>query len=180
MFWWPTHPRHYFLFFSSPRMASTLACLWQTNWSNYAHERKALRVTDPVGDQRPTYRLQTPYRYGVPLTLLSVILYWLVSQSLFLARVASYDSIREEDKSEMKSTIGYSCIAIISVIIVALGILNGFPRYRSGMPLVGSCSAAISVACHASDSPVFAVSTHRNLNRSWNHSPLELSRNQAK
>ena len=48
---------------------------------------------------------------------------------------------------------GYSCIAIITVIIlgtivVALGILNGFRKYRPGMPLVGSCSAPISAACH--------------------------------
>lgn len=130
-------------------------CMLMANeWSDYAYERKALRVTDPVGDQRSTYRLQIPYRYGIPLTVLSVILHWLVSQSLFLARVASYDSKGEEDTSEMKSTIGYSCIAIISVIIVGaiivtLGILNGFRRYRPGIPLVGSCSAAISAACHA-------------------------------
>ena len=31
-----------------------------------------------------------------------------------------------------------------------------------------------------SDSPALAVSTHRNRDASWDHSPLELSRNQAK
>ena len=30
------------------------------------------------------------------------------------------------------------------------------------------------------DSPALAVSTHRNRDASWDHSPLELSRNQAK
>ena len=28
------------------------------------------------------------------------------------------------------------------------GIVNGFRRYDDGIPLVGSCSAAISAACH--------------------------------
>ena len=130
-------------------------CMLMANeWSDYAHERKALRVTDPVGNQRSTYRLQIPYKYGIPLTIVSGILHWLVSQSLFLARIASYDSYGEEDTDEMVSTMGYSCIAIITVIIVGtivvtLGILNGFRRYRPGMPIVGSCSAAISAACHA-------------------------------
>ena len=129
-------------------------CMLMANeWSDYAYERKSLRVSDPVGDQRSTYRLQIPYKYGIPLTVLSGLLHWLVSQSLFLARVASYDSNGEEDIREMISSMGYSCIAIITVIIlgsivIALGILNGFRRYRPGMPLVGSCSAAISAACH--------------------------------
>lgn len=127
--------------------------LMAKEWSDYAYERKTLRVTDPVGDQRSTYRLQLPYKYGIPLTVLSGILHWLVSQSLFLARVASFDSDGEEDISESFTTVGYSCIAIITVIIlgaivIALGILNGFRKYRPGMPLVGSCSAAISAACH--------------------------------
>lgn len=127
--------------------------LMASEWSDYAYERKPLRVTDPTGDQRSTYRLQLPYKYGIPLTVLSGTLHWLVSQSLFLARVANFRSDGQEDTEESISTVGYSCIAIITVIIlgaivVALGILNGFRKYRPGMPLVGSCSAAISAACH--------------------------------
>lgn len=129
-------------------------CMLMANeWSNYAYERKSLRVSNPVGDQRSTYRLQLPYKYGIPLTVLSGTLHWLVSQSLFLARAATFNSDGEENTRESISTVGYSCIAIITVIVlgvivVALGILNGFRRYRPVMPLVGSCSAAISAACH--------------------------------
>ena len=127
--------------------------LMASEWSDYAHERKPLRVSNTVGEQRSTYRLQLPYKYGIPLMILSGTLHWLVSQSLFLARVASFDSDGVEDMEYTISTMGYSCIAIITVIIlgsivVALGILNGFRKYRPGMPLVGSCSAAISAACH--------------------------------
>lgn len=50
------------------------------------------------------------------------------------------------------STVGYSCIAIITVIllgsiVVLIGILMGLRRYKPGIPLAGSCSAAISAAC---------------------------------
>ena len=85
--------------------------------------------------------------------ILSGILHWLVSQSLFLARVTSYDYTGAVDDGASVSTVGYSCIAIITVItlgsvVVLIGILMGFRRYKPGIPLAGSCSAAISAACH--------------------------------
>ena len=59
----------------------------------------------------------------------------------------------EDNPLDSISTCGYSNIAIISVIIfgsivLLLGILAGSRKYKEGMPLVGSCSAAISAACH--------------------------------
>lgn len=129
-------------------------CMLLANeWAGYAHNRQSLRVTSPVGSQRSTYRLQLPYKYGVPLLLLSGILHWLVSQSLFLARISAFTSEGIENPNASISQIGYSNIAIITLlalgtIVVLLGIFNGFRRGRLGMPLVGSCSAAISAACH--------------------------------
>ena len=125
-------------------------------WNDYAHVRKPLRVTSPVGEQRSTYRLQLPYRYGIPLLITSGTLHWLVSQSLFLARVTAFTPDGVEDTANSVSTVGYSCIAIITVIIlgsvvVLLGLAMGFRRYKAGMPLVGSCSAAISAACWRPD-----------------------------
>lgn len=128
--------------------------LLMKEWSDFAHERKSLRVTLPIGRQRSSYWLQLPYTYGIPLLVMSGTLHWLVSQSIFLARVRVLDHEGEEVQDASISTCGYSCIAIITVIIlgsimVLLGILNGFRRYKAGMPLIGSCSAAISAACHA-------------------------------
>lgn len=123
-------------------------------WSGFARERKALRVTKAEGEfQRSTYRLQLPYKYGIPLVILSGLLHWLVSQSLFLARVTIYDQDGVEDDEISISTCGYSNIALMTTIllgsiVVMLGVVNGFRRYPAGMPLVGSCSAAISAACH--------------------------------
>ena len=129
-------------------------------WNGYARERKPLRVTDPRGAQRSTYRLQLPYRYGVPLLTASATLHWLVSQSLFLVNMTGYRT-KGQDIILPLSTIGYSCIAIITVIflgviMIFLEVLNGF-RVHQGMPLAGSCSAAISAACHRPEEDVDAA-----------------------
>ena len=122
-------------------------------WSGFAHHRKTLRITSPEGQQRSTYWLQIPYRYSIPLSITSSLLHWLLSQSIFLARVTAVDPTGVEDTSESISTCGYSSIAIIFVIgfgsiLPLIAIAHGFRRYPNGMPFAASCSAAISAACH--------------------------------
>ncbi|MCJ1437968.1 hypothetical protein MMC27_007355 [Xylographa pallens] len=124
-------------------------------WASYAKDRKALRVTSPSGKQASTYWLQLPYQYSVPLLVVSGLTHWIVSQSLFLARVGQYQTgeVIGGDLTILVSGVGYSPIAIIFVLIMGglmvIGIfLNGFRRYHTGIPLAGSCSAAISAACH--------------------------------
>lgn len=122
-------------------------------WAEHAHKRRFLRVSSPIGAQRSTYFLQLPYRYSVPLLVGSSLLHWLISQSLFVARVSIVDSAGVEDLDRAISTCGYSPMAIIFTIIlgsimVLTGIAIGFRRARPGMPLASSCSAAISAACH--------------------------------
>lgn len=106
-------------------------------WCGYGYEQKLLRVTNSIGSQRSTYRLQPPYRYGIPLLILSGTLYCLASQSLFLARVSSFDSTGKEDTMNSVSTVGYSNIAIITAIflggiLIVLGSLNGFQNTNLG------------------------------------------------
>lgn len=124
-----------------------------SEWNGFAHERKPLRVTSPTGKQRSSYWLQLPYKYGIPLLVMSGMLHLLVSQSIFSARVLVFDYKNEEKTSASIFTAGYSPIAIIIVIIlgsiaIIFGILTGSRKCQVGMPLVGSCSAAISAACH--------------------------------
>ena len=143
-------------------------------WSGFAHVRKPLRVTTPAGSQRSTYRLQLQYKYGIPLLVLSGTLHWLVSQSVFLALVNWYNNGKLDENSieamftedhgvyQGVSTLGYSCIAIITVItlggiVVLVGILHGFRKYKPGVPLAGSCSAVISAACHRPNEDVDAA-----------------------
>lgn len=137
------------------------AMLMGYEWTTYGMKRKGLRVSHhPQGDQRSTYFLQLPYRFGTPLMVLSGTLHWLVSQSIFLISIDFYDETGKayegrSIKTNLK-TLGYSPIAIVSVIVMAtcmvvLIIAFGYIPYRQGMPLAGSCSMAISAACHPVD-----------------------------
>jgi hypothetical protein len=136
-------------------------------WNTYAHKKKGLRVSrDPVGEQRTEYFLQLPYRFSVPLMMLSGILHWLVSQAIFLVAIDFYDPFGQptlkwsynynsgnSDAALTMKTCGYSPIAIITVIImgslmVMAIVAFGFVPYKQGMTLAGSCSLAMSAACH--------------------------------
>jgi uncharacterized membrane protein YhdT len=91
--------------------------------------------------------------------MISALLHWLASQSIFLVSITinaymfgNSNNITGVTVSS-NFTCGYSPLAIILVIIVALlmaafAVLVGLKRFKSGMPLAGSCSAAISAACH--------------------------------
>ena len=148
-------------------------------WIKFAQSPTRLRVTDPHGQQRSTHYLGLPYRYAIPLATISAILHWFMSQSLILANLACYASDGTEARVKQDSwgfsevfskydprqryassnttyRAGYSCIVIICTIIlgvvtIVVGIVFGFRRYEAGIPLVGSCSAAIAAACHPSD-----------------------------
>lgn len=94
----------------------------------------------------------TPYRYGVPLLVMAALLHWMLSQSIFLARLQAFESDRTPDSYYDVSTCGYSLCATVTTIsfgafILLIGLINGFHRYKPEMPLAGSCSAAISAAC---------------------------------
>jgi hypothetical protein len=45
---------------------------------------KPLRVSNPQGAQISSYRLQLPYLYSIPLLAVSVLLHWLLSNSVYL------------------------------------------------------------------------------------------------
>ena len=86
--------------------------------------------------------------------VLSGILHWLVSQSIFLAVVAEYASTGVLTSSVAVASCGFSRLAMILVLalggaIVVTTAAVGRMRFKnSGMPLAGSCSVAISAACH--------------------------------
>lgn len=127
--------------------------LMEKEWSDFVYQRRPLRVSSPTGDQVSTYYLQLPLRYAGPLIFLSGLIHWLVSESVFLARIIVYDVDGIEDHSASVNTCGYSCIAIIFAIIVGGSMLIGIfcmgaRSFRPGIPLAGHCSAVISAACH--------------------------------
>jgi hypothetical protein len=122
-------------------------------WSQYANKRKVLRVSYPTQLQRSTYRLQIPYRYGVPLMVLIGSTHLLISESIFIVRLRVMTQSGQEDPEQSFATCGYSMLAllvtIIAGIVAVLAIVGfGFRRYKPGMSLVMCSSAAISAACH--------------------------------
>jgi hypothetical protein len=125
-------------------------------WASYSKRRKALRVTLPVGQQRGTYWLSVPFRFAVPMTILSGLFHWLASSSLFMVQItvtAQSGLQRTVSDTQSVATCGYSPFAIILTTVMATviaigGIVVGRFRYPTGMPVAGSNSVAISASCH--------------------------------
>ncbi|KAJ5355111.1 uncharacterized protein N7496_012323 [Penicillium cataractarum] len=122
-------------------------------WSHYGLERKFLRVSCPKGMQRSTYFLSLPFRYSVPLSACLLLLHWLVSQSVFLARSTAFLPSGEPIDSDSSSRACYSTMGIIlslatGIVLIVTLIGIGFQRTMFLLPPVSTCSAAISAACH--------------------------------
>lgn len=141
--------------------------LAEREWNQLGLKRGGLRITSiPSGSQRSSYFLQLPYRFAIPIMILSGLLHWLVSQSIFLVAVETWDQgVRLDYRSSYhgnailgpdRLTCGYSPIAITLVIMLAVfmmvfGIGMGMKRYGSGIPVAGSCSVVLSAACHVEE-----------------------------
>jgi hypothetical protein len=143
------------------------AMLTGNEWVSYASKKKGLRMSrKPSGSQRSTYFLQLPYRFSLPLMATGTLLHWLVSQSIFVVAFNVYDQMGRRNWNGYKNgsiedgltTCGYSPIAMLAVLIVGLLMLLvllgfGYIPYKTGMPLAGSSSLAISAACHPEEDP---------------------------
>ena len=126
--------------------------LTEEEWQAFAHTRMPLRVSAPQPGQRSTYYLQLPYLYSLPLIFFSGLMHWLISQSIFLAYVQTYDSdgLRIPDYDIV--TCGYSPIAIIfslfiGCLMVLAFLLLGLQQYSAGLPLARNRSNLIKAAC---------------------------------
>ena len=130
--------------------------LLSIEYSDYATTRKGLRVSNPEGHQRSTYYLQLPYRYAGTLIVLSALLHWLFSQSIFLALITEYDIYGNVLPQSMHGDlIRYGCSGIallfavtLSGLMIVVLLVICARKYHPKMPIVASCSFAISAACH--------------------------------
>lgn len=142
--------------------------LLSSEWNDYSVDRKALRISGfRTGSLRSAYFLSLPFRYSIPLITISTFLHWLASQSFFLVSLqfSASEEVSEIEGNSFLSTLsdyytcGYSPLAIIFMITVvgilgALVAILAFRKFRTGMPIAGSCSVAISAACHGLDKDV--------------------------
>lgn len=145
-------------------------CMLQAlEWTQQACMRKGLRVSSrPQGSQRTKYFLQVPYRYAIPLIVLSGLLHWLASQALYMINIEeyqssswnsstadhlfSYEPIHQPDKDLVSCGFSLAAILAFTVLLGTLGILTmgaGLQRFqKNAPPITGSCSHLISASCH--------------------------------
>ena len=131
------------------------AMAFALEWDEHASKRKGLRVSSPSGQQRGTYFLSLPLRRAIPLTAVSCLLHWLLSQAIFLVRLDIRDSSGNIVASESKSTCCYSLLSfavfVVVFLLLQLTVLAFvLRRIRPRMPPAACCSLVISAACHAS------------------------------
>ena len=125
-------------------------------YSKFASDRKALRVSSPRGQQRSTFWLQLPYRYILPIMTAMVLLHWLISRSIFLVQLKVFDISGKEALGRGVNACGFSPLALMLALllsgsmVVVLAAFRRFRRLDSGMPVASSCSIAMSAAAQPS------------------------------
>ncbi|CAI6331455.1 unnamed protein product [Periconia digitata] len=122
-------------------------------WATYAYQKKGLRVTTQAkGDQRSSYFLSLPYRFALPMMIASGLMHWVMSQSFFFVALDRYSAYNLVGYTKSFKC-GFSPIAIITglvvvVVLLLVAFVVGNLRHPHNTILVGSCSIAISAACH--------------------------------
>ncbi|PTD06335.1 hypothetical protein FCULG_00011779 [Fusarium culmorum] len=141
----------------------------EKEWNSHSGAFKPLRVSQPKGQQRSTYRLQLPYRYSIPLMIVSTSMHWFVSKAIYvfvaeggyyeLGQLAATSSTLSTDdlgtglSKDAYVDVGYSTPTIL-VLLIATIILPVVPtllrhrKVKTSMTLSGASSAVISAACH--------------------------------
>lgn len=116
--------------------------------------RKYLRVSEARGEQKSTYFLNLPLKYGIPLLVGSGLMHWLVSQSVFLANITIIPRDGLVPMQDEITTVAYSPLGMLFLLVLGLVLLvfllaTALRKLPIGMPLIGSNSIALSAACHA-------------------------------
>ncbi|KAG9253452.1 uncharacterized protein F5Z01DRAFT_623591 [Emericellopsis atlantica] len=103
--------------------------------------KKALRVSSPMGMQRSSHFLSLPFRYSVPLMTVSILLHWLISQSIFLVQSSAFSAgpdgqrLRMSDYSARGFTLLGTGLAIaLGLVALAALLLNSLIRRYHDIP----------------------------------------------
>lgn len=154
-------------YFYNSVLTSMLA---SAEYSSYGTDRKALRVTWPAkgSQQRSTYWLSVPYKYGIPVIILFMANHWFVSQGFYYVLMIPYGTDDQSLYGNKISSVGASALPLFIASLVGfflfLFLLSlAFRRFKSTIPLAGSCSAAISAACHPPEDVCTATAAHGEL-----------------
>jgi hypothetical protein len=136
------------------------------DWTRLAIRKQPLRVSapEPHSAQVSTYWLSPPYGYSMPLLISSIVLGWLVSQTLFSYRYILYlddgsfykglfEDLPVSEYGRVQHGLGYSVLGIIlsmifGSVIFCVSVALGFSRCAPGLPLGPTNSMVIAAACH--------------------------------
>ncbi len=157
---------------NTPHLALSLCYLAYNNlftclqagkeWAEMSTGFRGLRVTTPKGSQTSTYRLQLPYRYSVPLIILSIFLHWLLSNTIYVFITAgdyygaslglSRDPGLPLGAGVAVGLSEWSLVSLLTILVLLL--LIPLPLALRKLPgnsvIVGSNSRALAAACHVS------------------------------
>ena len=136
--------------------------LLSREWTAFATRRQPLRVSRPIGHQRPTYWLTIPIPFAIPIVAAAALAHWLQAQAMSLVFVDLLDSdgrLLESIQGIGQSPLAWLVTVVTQAVMVFLLIGIGFFRYPGGIPLVRSCTMAISAACHPSAEEVNPAAT---------------------
>lgn len=136
-------------------------------WNAFALAPQTVRVScKPRGQQKSAYYLSLPFRFAIPLLLLSGLLHWLISQTIFMLKVtfksfdggpserfggAGYGYIYGDHPGELLTssynTQGIMYCLITAVIAYTVLFAIGCQRLKGDMVIAGTSSAVIAAAC---------------------------------
>jgi hypothetical protein len=137
--------------------------IFQDEWARFQHHRKGLRVSEsPRGQQRTVYFFLMPFKLAFPIMGFSCIIHTLISSTVFLVDVEAWGHGSEEgqkahfftrDAQYDFSSTGFSPLADVALLFFSIAmimflVVYAMKKYKSGMPVVSTCSAAISAAIH--------------------------------
>ncbi|KAM0717739.1 hypothetical protein Q7P37_007591 [Cladosporium fusiforme] len=123
-------------------------------WSRYAEKRQPLRVSHPKGLQKGTYFLSLPFKYSGPMLAFFVAMHWVASQSIAVINIKSRWDIPNLGANKTVSACyhnpGWVVLAVVlaTIPVIGLGVAFFVGELSSKAPVVSTCSAAISAACH--------------------------------
>ncbi|KAM0813070.1 putative DUF6536 domain-containing protein [Seiridium cardinale] len=136
----------------------------EKEWNAYSLKYTPLRVSYPAGEQFSHYRLQLPYKYSMPLLAVSVLLHWLVSNTIYIfINEGGYWKITGVGEDVARQfgvgpdavvALGYSPPAILTVFVVSvvlciIPVVWSLRKVKGDMISGGTNSLVISAACHA-------------------------------
>ncbi|KAG9597922.1 hypothetical protein KCU77_g1453, partial [Aureobasidium melanogenum] len=118
----------------------------------FANARAHLRVTLPVQGAQSTYYLSIKPHFSVLLIVALMLIHFCTTRALNVVAIQVYDVMGQY--SHQRNTYGISTTS--ALLALGLGFLLlcaltfGLERkLHVGMPVLGTCSMAISAACHA-------------------------------